>query len=266
MKRPLVIAGSLTFTVLLVWAIHLAVGDGTLVGESPLAHEAPRLIAHAGGIIREMTYTNSREALEESYRKGYRYFEIDLCFTRDRHLVLIHDWGQTYRKYFEGDPDIPTLDEFAALTMKHGLHQMTAKDLFRWLEEHPDAHIVTDVKSDNLIALRSLATDFARCRSRIVPQIYSADEFETVRDMGYERIILTLYRTAASNESILSLAEEKDVFAFTMFPTRGARGDLSRRLRALGQVVYFHTVNSRDKAESLRELGAHGFYSDSLEP
>jgi glycerophosphoryl diester phosphodiesterase len=42
------------------------------------AMSAPTLIAHAGGAINQQTYTNSLEALNANYAKGFRFFEIDL--------------------------------------------------------------------------------------------------------------------------------------------------------------------------------------------
>ncbi len=48
------------------------------------------LIAHAGGGLAEGTYSNSQEALDHSYAKGHRCFEIDLSWTTDAGLVLAH--------------------------------------------------------------------------------------------------------------------------------------------------------------------------------
>jgi len=40
--------------------------------------EAPSLIAHGGGDIDGLKYTNSQEAMKGSLDKGFRYVEIDL--------------------------------------------------------------------------------------------------------------------------------------------------------------------------------------------
>ena len=70
----------------------------------PRPHPArPPLIAHAGGGIAGVTYSNSREALDHSYGKGLRLFEIDLNWTTDGHLVLVHDWQDSSRDWF---PDV----------------------------------------------------------------------------------------------------------------------------------------------------------------
>jgi hypothetical protein len=48
--------------------------------------QPPLFIAHAGGAIGHYTYTNSLEALNSNYEKGFRFFEIDLSWTSDGDL------------------------------------------------------------------------------------------------------------------------------------------------------------------------------------
>ena len=49
-------------------------------------------IAHAGGAIDGIRYTNSKEAILNSISKGAKYIELDLSLTRDGKLVAVHDW------------------------------------------------------------------------------------------------------------------------------------------------------------------------------
>lgn len=48
-------------------------------------------IAHAGGQIGATTYTNSIEALDANYEKGFRAFEIDFSWTSDHQLVCLQE-------------------------------------------------------------------------------------------------------------------------------------------------------------------------------
>lgn len=50
------------------------------------------VIAHAGGGIDGHIYTDSLEAINNSYDNGARLFDIDLRFTSDLEIVLRHDW------------------------------------------------------------------------------------------------------------------------------------------------------------------------------
>ena len=68
----------------------------------------PQLIAHGGGIIirvdgkdKRVYSTNSIEALQRNYDEGYSLFEMDFQWTSDNHLVAIHDWGTSWRAYYE---------------------------------------------------------------------------------------------------------------------------------------------------------------------
>src|SRR5699024_8992758 len=48
------------------------------------------IIAHAAGSIEEKIYTNSQEAFEINYRKGYKLFEIDITLSADNKVIARH--------------------------------------------------------------------------------------------------------------------------------------------------------------------------------
>lgn len=58
----------------------------------------PLLVAHAGSGINGQNYSNSIEALNLNYGKGFRTFEIDLSCTSDDKLICLHDWGNSFKK------------------------------------------------------------------------------------------------------------------------------------------------------------------------
>ena len=51
-------------------------------------------IRHALGGLDTYQYLNTIEALENSYKKGFRLFEVDVRFTSDDKLVLTHGWEE----------------------------------------------------------------------------------------------------------------------------------------------------------------------------
>ena len=51
-----------------------------------------KYIAHAGGGINNITYSNCLEALNLNYKLGHRVFEIDFSCTSDNKLISLHDW------------------------------------------------------------------------------------------------------------------------------------------------------------------------------
>src|SRR5690606_19335972 len=60
----------------------------------PCNHYA--LIAHAGGGIDGLDYTNSEEAIKGSYKNGFRLFELDVTLSENGTAVVRHDWDDRY--------------------------------------------------------------------------------------------------------------------------------------------------------------------------
>ncbi|MCG6879725.1 MAG: hypothetical protein LJE96_11355 [Deltaproteobacteria bacterium] len=224
------------------------------------------LIAHAGGEIGGRVGQNSLEALDRNYAKGHRYFEIDFCWTSDDRLVLIHDWERSFSELFGDAKEKPSLERFKSMKMKHGMTQMSLASLFLWLSKHNDAHIITDVKERNLSALKIIARDSGKFQKHFIPQIYDPSEFEPVKLLGFEKVILTLYRSSLSDSEVLKFAANSNLFAVTMPVRRAFSSCLLRELSQKGIPLYAHTVNEIEILNYLRGKGIHGIYTDKILP
>lgn len=224
---------------------------------------AARFVAHAGGLASGWDYTNSREALDENYRRGFRYFEVDLSWTVDGHLVLVHDWEKTWRRYFAGT-DVPTREQFLAAPMRHGLQALALEDALDWLRRHPDAFLVTDVKARNLEALAQIARQAGPLVERFVPQVYEPEEIARARELGFGRLILTVYRSKLAPDVLTRAAQEGGVWALTIPEARARSGEYAQALADATLPVYAHTVNDAGAWRELRALGVDGLYTDSL--
>ncbi len=233
-------------------------------GDARTAAGLPRLIAHAGGAAGGTAYSNSLEALEENYARGLRAFEVDLEWTRDGRLVLVHDWDFRFRLLFPAaGAGVPTRDGFLGLPMAGGLTPLDLDGLAAWLDGHPDALVVTDVKRDNLRALERIAADHARLRDRIIPQIYAFDEYGPVRALGFRSILLTLYRRPYFDGLVVRFARGRDLAGVVMDSGRAA-GGLAGRLASGGVPVFVHTVNDAAERRRLEAAGAYGIMTDTL--
>jgi glycerophosphoryl diester phosphodiesterase len=222
-----------------------------------------RLVAHAGGAIDGLTYTNSAAALDASYARGFRTFEVDFNWTSDGALVLLHDWNDLFEQVFQAPCGRRSLAEFRQLRMVGGFRQMTAGDLESWLRAHPDAYLITDVKERNLDALGQIAFEAPGLVSRIVPQVFELAEYEPVRALGYRRVILATYRMTETDAEIVSWVSEHAVFAVSMWKPQ-ALGSIVGQLARLGVPVYAHTENRVEHASYLMANGVAGIYTDSL--
>jgi glycerophosphoryl diester phosphodiesterase len=219
-------------------------------------------IAHAGGGYAGNTYTNSIEALDAN-AASYELFEIDFVWTSDGELVCLHDWAGNARRIFgRGFDPPPTLAEFEEMAGAHpSWTNCTLNSLAAWLDAHPDERVVTDVKDDNVAALRLIAEAVEDFPTRVIPQIYQPEEYGPVRDLGYRTIIWTLYQYDGTNEEVLRLAPGMELFAVTMPRSRAETG----LPEALGETPTFvHTVNDPEEAERFFALGIDGIYTDWL--
>lgn len=58
------------------------------------------LIAHALGQVHGVLYTNSLEAFNNSYKQGYRFYEVDLTLTKNNEVVCFHGYNKDIYKKF----------------------------------------------------------------------------------------------------------------------------------------------------------------------
>ncbi|MBI9075395.1 MAG: hypothetical protein JEZ02_08295 [Desulfatibacillum sp.] len=203
-----------------------------------------------------------------NYSKGYRLFELDMSMTSDNDLVLLHDWGKSLKLYFDSSvlTGRMTRAEFMAARTRSGWRQLDLDGLEHWMEQYPDALIVTDIKDDNIKGLTMISERLPGLTNRFLPQIYSPEEYEAVRTLGFEHIIFTLYRCSLPNRDILAFAEKAPLYGLTMPVPRALKQDFAQVLSHQGQRVFVHTVNSAEKMRSLEKKGVFGFYTDHVAP
>ncbi len=224
----------------------------------------PIKIMHAGGSINKMTYTNSLEALNQSYKKGFRFFELDFDMTTDSIPVCIHGWEQSI--LFEGGiAGVPLkFYDFVRAQRKDSLTSLTIDSLIDWLNKHPNTFIVTDVKSDNIKVLEIIANRYPSMVERFIPQIYSFNQYKPARLMGFQNIILTLYRSSYSDEIVSQFSQNFKLYAITMWSKRAMNTPLVEMLSKSNTPVFAHTVNDSFEFEKLKMKGVVGVYTDSL--
>ena len=225
-------------------------------------------VAHAGGGIQGKTYTNSLEALSYNISKGFKYFELDFSFTRDGKLVCLHDWKTNFLDSFGFFPaQQPSLSEFIRLVEeKSGFRNCTLQTLSEWMKKNPSATIITDVKDDNLRALRIIRHRLPNADRRVIPQIYDPNNFSQVKQIGFEQVIWTLYRLNITNEEVLSWTSELPSLSAITMPERMARTQLPKLLRERGIPTYVHTINDESDHSLFLRNGISDIYTDFLKP
>lgn len=220
-------------------------------------------IAHGGGMIEGLITTNSLEAIEKSVDNGVKMIEIDFRFTTDGIPVLIHNWG--FAKIFFGMESRPySYKEFMKdFVMYCGLHHLDIEGAMNYLREHEEIYYITDTKDDNIALLKYISNQYPDLKHRIIPQIYYKEQYDPVRTMGYDNIILTLYKMNNSNKEITTIIKSIELFAVTM-PIERVYSGLAKEIEKYNITTYAHTVNNYDEYLELKELGIDGVYTDSL--
>lgn len=120
-------------------------------------------IMHAGGEINGINYTNSYDALDTNYKKGNRIFEIDLNFTSDDHLVLVHGWTKYDYKNrlgieYDSDNLVMSLNDFKNSLLHNKYQTMSIEDLINFMKSHPYSYFILNLKkgSKESVSLKGL--------------------------------------------------------------------------------------------------------------
>ena len=133
-----------------------------------------QLIAHAGGGINELTYTNSLEALNQSISNGFKLIELDLKQTSDEKLVAVHDW-KSFKKSTEccENEKFP-IDYQTFIDQKiKDLHLLDYKEINEIFSKNKNLFLVTD-KTNNFELINSqLNFD----PSRIIVEIFGQQNY-----------------------------------------------------------------------------------------
>ena len=234
------------------------------------AWQPTNLVAHAGGQIRGDNGHNTLEALQNSAALGYQLIELDFLPTTDGEIVLNHNWSAMSSRV-PGARNKPVSHEvFMAYRIFGHYTTMDLRMLISFLGEHQGIRIITDTKDEDYAALYAIATFFPTYIDRFIPQVYQFDDIPHIRALGFQDIIVTLYRiepwqikyTPAEITRLVRLWQDY-IFAITigdtiMTPERMAQLPLSEFR------FFVHTINSVAHAEDLFYAGVYGVYTNLL--
>ena len=244
--------------------------------------DSPRLVAHAGGAIREKEYntfyTNSLEALQQNYSLGHRLFEMDFYLTSDKKLAAVHDWNQFGNK----DNVALSSDEwknFQAYGSPETPSRFTTMLIGDQMVINSDMVLITDTKSME-IPKEDMITQFQEIVSeakkrdkelldRVIPQVYNQEMFGEIEAIyPFRHVIYTLYASPDNAEEVLEfISKHKEIEAVTV-PIGDSRltPEFIGTVHKLGKRVYVHTIHTYDDLTKLAKDNIDGFYTGLLTP
>jgi glycerophosphoryl diester phosphodiesterase len=219
-------------------------------------------VAHAFGGLDDTRYLNCRECFLANYEKGFRYFEVDFMSTSDGHFVAMHD-GHEGRYGLE---KMFTLREFQQSKIR-GKTPVDMPTLVALMQTYPDWYLITDVKTDNAAGLRFIASALKNAgidpRQRVIPQLYFLKEFAFAHAIGFDRMILTLYRMGLRDKNgiIKFVRDHPEISAVTM-RYRWLDDSFRDALRRYRVQIFVHTYNDADEINRILQAGIDGIYTD----
>lgn len=239
-----------------------------LVMPAYIVHAAGELWGRDGeGVYRSFVGSNSLEGLEQCADAGQLLVELDFNFTSDGYLACIHDWMP---EYIAGIAEwVPlTLEEFLSSKIYWNYTPISLKETADFLREHEEMRIITDIKQrfDESVAL--IANTCPDLMDRFVIQIYQPEQYETVRELGFDQIIYTLYQLDWSDKTnwraFGKFAKKHPLTAFAFsYELCEVPGFVDGMLRT-GIPLYVHTVNGAEEQQKYFDMGIVGVYTDDV--
>lgn len=213
-------------------------------------------------------YHNSLGGLIEGYRRGYRYFEVDLLPTRDFQIIGLHDWTWSYPRLFGKDAgDPPATITSLLANARRDVTPLTLPALALFLERHPDSTLVLDAKAEPVWIWKKFIQHLPpSLLARVVPQAYTKGEFFAARDLGFPRVIFATYRTRTPLQDVAALSRFPEFEAMSINHEAFPKGRLGAFLQGTGICILAFTVNSSGAARIAYERGARGYFTDTMLP
>lgn len=147
------------------------------------------IIAHAGGSIDSLIYTNSREAVMNAIAQGVKYIELDVVISPEGEPLAFHSSPDMIDTLYSCDP--PHIGEFtsAPLRSKNGktYTPLTWREINEIFLAHPDLTFVVDKTDDPAI----LEKFFPKLKERMVVECFSMKRYAQAKKAGFKQAMLS---------------------------------------------------------------------------
>lgn len=245
----------------------------------------PTIVRHAGGGWQGRTYTNASGAIANSIALGARLIEIDLTPSADGGWHCLHDYREVLppahwlrsidvwlqRWYARAPrwayppasvwPSEASLRAWLAADHARGIPtRCNLEEAALMAQRTPGVQLVTDTKYDNYRLLERLVREPSGV---FVPQVYNAGEFRHAAQLGFKRIIYTLYKQG-DYSALLPLIEHPALWKI-VFPAQwlcaNSPAPPPTWLNNFRGERLVHTVNPQDTL-CPSKVRIDGWYSD----
>ncbi|KAA8677900.1 glycerophosphodiester phosphodiesterase family protein [Vibrio gigantis] len=144
------------------------------------------LIAHAGGGIDGLKYTNSLEAVEKSIENGFKMIELDLLVSSDGKIVAVHDWNSFHSMTNSNKNGPIASEEFELKIINDNYHTLNILEAIEILSEN-EVVLVTD-KIENLVLLsKSIIV-----KDKSIVEVFSLKKYNEAIKLGFNNVALNI--------------------------------------------------------------------------
>ncbi|WP_338063208.1 glycerophosphodiester phosphodiesterase family protein [Vibrio gigantis] len=144
------------------------------------------LIAHAGGGIDGLKYTNSLEAVEKSIENGFKMIELDLLVSSDGKIVAVHDWNSFHSMTNSNKNGPIASEEFELKIINDNYHTLNISEAIEILSEN-EVVLVTD-KIENLVLLSKSIID----KDKSIVEVFSLKKYNEAIKLGFNNVALNI--------------------------------------------------------------------------
>ena len=248
-------------------------------------------VAHAFGSVDGRTYTNSLEAFQRNYARGFRVFEVDHVLLADGTALAAHD--RTEGSYGLTKPfKQSTWADIVRAGRKYlGTYTvLRSQDILRLMIDHPDIYIIGDFKYSRTELLKayvrqSKALGRPRLIERLFPHVANQEELYAHRAWyPLRNYVMALYMTQFKGRyedgQVIDFVRRNRTPAVMMWwrdrdPSislrdnarqgRRYRKSFTDALKAAGVVPYVHSIRDPVQIQRFWDLGIP-VYSDEPFP
>lgn len=232
-----------------------------------------KFIAHAAGEIDNKQYTNSLEAFQESYEKGYRLFEVDLSLTSDGKVVARHGWKKKYGQEFDENEGPLSYEEFMNRPYYGKYTPLDFAGVLKLMEEYEDAYVIIDSKVSSVDDTRKIYKRIGKAiedvekgvKNRLIPQMFYEKDLEVIRQYGFQDVLYVVGREEYTQYSIAEFCKTNNIQAVSLSKSRTNQLIIDK-LSKEGIEIYMYTLNDVDEMENYLDAGVTGFFTDNVTP
>lgn len=237
-----------------------------------LAVSANDYVAHALGGIDDTAYTNSLEALENSYKVGFKFYEADVKLTSDDKLVLVHGWSQKdYEErlgleYNDAQP-VMAYNSYMATKIKDKYTTLSFKDLVDFIKKHNDIYVMIDLGSKSYDETKKIYERIVEeCENddkilqRLVVGGQTTSMIEAVKDT-YDFKLINLYwasddkreKQVYSKKDFVSYCKKNNITSLSVSISNYSNS-FARYMKKNGIIIYVFTENDKKEAENILKI------------